>query len=155
MNIFSKIMDETSQCKDEVYQHLYSNNNLEYKSSLRGFNRELFSLFKSHYDDLKVPQSIQSIFKGDIVNETENQSALHHVYRDLYASSSNNYATQDLIESCRLNIDKCIRLKQDLIKKGIKNIVTIGIGGSFEGPKLLIETITSENDRNFKHIFLT
>ena len=155
MNIFSKIMDETSQCKDEVYQHLYSNNNLEYKSSLRGFNSELFSLFKSQYDDLKVPQSIQSIFKGDIVNETENQSALHHVYRDLYASSSNNYATQDLIESCRLNIEKSIRLKQDLIKKGIKNIVTIGIGGSFEGPKLLLETLTSENDRNFKHIFLT
>jgi glucose-6-phosphate isomerase len=73
----------------------------------------------------------------------------------MYASSSNNFASVELIESCRLNIEKCIRLKQDLIKKGIKNIVTIGIGGSFEGPKLLIETLTSENDRNFKHIFLT
>ena len=40
-------------------------------------------------------------------------------------------------------------------KKSIKNIVTIGIGGSFEGPKLLLETLTSENDRIFKHIFLT
>ena len=70
-NIFNKIMDETSQCKDEVFQHVYKNNNLEYKSSLRGFNSKLFSLFKSHYDDLKVSQSIQSLFKGDIVNETE------------------------------------------------------------------------------------
>ena len=73
----------------------------------------------------------------------------------MYASSSNNFASAESIESCRLNIDKCIRLKQGLIKKGIKNIVTIGIGGSFEGPKLLIETLTSENDRKFKHIFLT
>ena len=154
-NIFNKIMDETSQCKDEVFQHVYKNNNLEYKSSLRGFNSKLFSLFKSHYDDLKVSQSIQSLFKGDIVNETENQSALHHVYRDMHASSSNNFASAELIESCRLNIEKCIRLKEDLIRKGIKNIVTIGIGGSFEGPKLLIETLTSKNDRNFKHIFLT
>ena len=154
-NIFKKIMDETSQCKDEVFQHVYTNNNLEYKSSLRGFNSKLFSLFKSHYDDLKVSQSIKSLFKGDIVNETENQSALHHVYRDIHASSPNNFASEELIESCRLNIDKCIRLKQGLIKKGIKNIVTIGIGGSFEGPRLLIETLTSENDRNFKHIFLT
>ena len=148
-------MDETSQCKDEVFQHLYKNNNLEYKSSLRGFNSKLFSLFKSHYDDLKVSQSIQSLFNGDIVNETENQSALHHVYRDMHAFSSNNFASEELIESCRLNIEKCIRLKLDLVEKGIKNIVTIGIGGSFEGPKLLIETLTSENDRNFKHIFLT
>ena len=155
MNIFNKIMDETSQCKDEVFQHAYTHNNLEYKSSLRGFNSKLFSLFKSHYDDLKVSESIQSLFKGDIVNETENQSALHHIYRDMYASFPNNFASAELIESCCLNIDKCIGLKQDLIKKGIKNIVTIGIGGSFEGPKLLIQTLTNENDRNFKHIFLT
>ena len=78
-------MDETSQCKDEVFQYAFKNNNLEYKSSLRGFSSKLFSLFKSHYDDLKVSQSIQSLFKGDIVNETENQSALHHVYRDFVA----------------------------------------------------------------------
>jgi len=132
MSIFNKIIDETSQCKDKVFQHAYTHNNLEYKSSLRGFNNKLFSLFKSHYDDLKVSESIQSLFKGDIVNETENQSALHHVYRDIYAPLSNNFASAELIESCRLNIDKCIGLKQDLIKKGIKNIVTIGIGGSFE-----------------------
>ena len=115
MNIFNEIIDETSQCKDEVFQHLYINNNLEYKSSLRGFSSKLFSLFNSHYDDLKVSKSIQSLFKGDIVNETENQSALHHVYRDMHASSSNNFASEELIESCRLNIEKCIRLKQDLI----------------------------------------
>ena len=131
MNIFNKIMDETSQCKDEVFQHAYTHDNLEYKSSLRGFNSKLFSLFKSHYDDLKVSESIQSLFKGDIVNETENQSALHHIYRDMHASSPNNFASAELIESCRTNIEKCIGLKQDLIKKGIKNIVTIGIGGSF------------------------
>ena len=134
MSIFNKIMDETSQCKDEVFQHIYTNNNLEYKSSLRGFNSKLFSLFKSHYDNLMVSQSIQSLFKGDIVNETENQAALHHVYRDMHASSSNNFASAELIKSCRLNIEKCIRLKEELIGKGIKNIVTIGIGGSFEGP---------------------
>ena len=83
MNIFDKIMDETSQCKDEVFRHIYTNKNLEYKSSLRGFNSKLFSLFKSHYDDLKVSESIQSLFKGDIVNETENQSALHHEFLEV------------------------------------------------------------------------
>ena len=62
MSILNKIIDENSQCKDEVYKRSYSNNNLEYKSSLRRFNSKLFSLFKSHYDDLKVSQSIQSLF---------------------------------------------------------------------------------------------
>ena len=155
MSIINKIINETSKSNDEVYQHLYSNNILEYKSLLRGFNGKLFSHFKSHYDDLKVKESIQSLFKGDIVNETENQAALHHVYRDLYAPSPNNYVSKDLIESCILNINKCINLKENLLNRGIKNVVTIGIGGSFEGPKLLIETLTSEHKRNFNHIFLT
>ena len=93
------------------------------------------------------------MFEGKIINQTENQAALHHVYRDLYAPSPNNYASKDLIESCRLNIDKCINLKEKLLNRDIKNIVTIGIGGSFEGPKLLIETLTSQHRRNFNHIF--
>ena len=155
MNIFKHIQDETLQSKEEIFQHKYSNNIIEYQSFLRGFNKNLFSLFKSYYDAQEVTQSIQSLFQGEIVNETENQAALHHVYRDIYASSPNNYASQDLAESCRLNIEKCIQLKEDLIKKGIKNIVTIGIGGSFEGPKLLIETLTSPHYRSFNHIFLT
>ena len=155
MNIFKRIQDETLQSQEEIFQHKYSNNILEYQSFLRGFNKNLFSLFKSHYEALDVMKSIRSLFQGEIVNETENQAALHHVYRDIYAPSPNNYASQDLIESCRLNIEKCIQLKERLIKKGIKNIVTIGIGGSFEGPKLLIETLTSARHRTFNHIFLT
>ena len=45
MSIINKIIDETSKSNDEVYQHLYSNNILEYKSLLRGFNSKLFSTF--------------------------------------------------------------------------------------------------------------
>jgi glucose-6-phosphate isomerase len=157
MNIFKHIQDETlqSQAQEEIFQYKYSNNILEYQSFLRGFNKNLFNLFKSHYEALDVMKSIRSLFQGEIVNKTENQPALHHVYRDIYAPSPNNYASQDLVESCHLNIEKCIQLKEDLIKKGIKNIVTIGIGGSFEGPKLLIETLTSAHNRSFNHIFLT
>ncbi len=155
MSILNDILDETAKSEEKVYQHLYSNNILEYKSLLKGFNSNLFLIFKSHYENLKVSKSIKSLFHGEIVNETEEQAALHHVYRYLYATSSNNFYSTELVESCRLNIEKCINLKKDLIKKGIKNIVTIGIGGSFEGPKLLIETLTSKNDRKFNHIFLT
>jgi glucose-6-phosphate isomerase len=111
MNIFKRIQDETLQSQEEIFQHKYSNNILEYQSFLRGFNKNLFSLFKSHYEALDVMKSIRSLFQGEIVNETENQAALHHVYRDIYAPSPNNYASQDLIESCRLNIEKCIQLK--------------------------------------------
>ena len=53
------------------------------------------------------------------------------------------------------SIEQCINLKAKLLENNIKNIVTIGIGGSFEGPKLLLETLTQKHDRSFNHIFLT
>ncbi len=155
MTILDKIKNNTTTSQETIYEHSYATSNFEYKSLLKGFNGQLLSLFKSYYDDIKVSESIKSLFQGKIVNETESQAALHHVYRDIYASSPNNHVSESLIDSCRLNIDKCIKLKDDLIKRRVKNIVTIGIGGSFEGPKLLIETLTNEHKRNFNHIFLT
>ena len=155
MNILNKIQEETNKSEDEIFKYLYSTDNLKYQSFLRGFNSKHFSLFHSYYDELGVAQSIQALFQGQVVNETENQAALHHVYRRIYNPHSDNHVSKDVIESCRLNIDKCIDLKKDLINKGIKNIVTVGIGGSFAGPKLLIETLTNPHKRNFNHIFLT
>ena len=103
MSTLNKIINETSKRRNKVYEHLYLNNNLKYKSLLLGFNSELFSLFKAHYDDLKVTKSINSLFRGEIVNETENQAALHHVYRSLYSSSPNVYISKDLTESCQIS----------------------------------------------------
>ncbi len=155
MKILNEIQKATANTKRYIYNYSYSNQELTYKSLLTGFNNNLFSLFNSYYHELNISQSIQDLFKGKIVNQSENQAAHHHVYRSLYSKSLNNFANKELIESCRFNIEKCISLKDKLIKKGIKNIVTLGIGGSFEGPRLLIETLTDENNRCFNHIFLT
>jgi glucose-6-phosphate isomerase len=128
---------------------------LKYKSLLKGFNKEIYNLFDSHFDSLNLSEQIQKLFNGAIVNPTENQSAIHHAYRDAYSDSPNNLLPKDILDSCSESIDTCIKLKNDLLDRGVKNIVTIGIGGSFEGPKLLIETLTAEHKRSFNHIFLT
>ena len=59
---------------------------------LRGFNKESYIiLFESHYDALKVSQtnSINSL-REILLIATENQSALHHAYRDMHASDTPN-----------------------------------------------------------------
>jgi glucose-6-phosphate isomerase len=128
---------------------------MQYKSLLIGFNKEIYSLFDSYFDSLNLSEQIHQLFNGAIVNTTENQSAIHHAYRDAYSDSPNNLLSKDILDSCNESINICIKLKNDLLDRGIKNIVTIGIGGSFEGPKLLIETLTAEDERSFNHIFLT
>lgn len=155
MDFFNKIRTETSKISDEIYNFSYSNEELRYKSFLKGFSSNLFLMFNSYFDELNIFESFKQLLNGKIVNTTENQAALHHVFRNLYASSSKSLVSNELIKSCRSGIEKCMDLKEKLLKKGIKNIVTIGIGGSYEGPKLLIEALTNQNNRSFNHIFLT
>jgi glucose-6-phosphate isomerase len=155
MKLFEEINKQTVSITEDCYELNFASKALKYKSLLKGFNKEIYNLFDSHYDSLNLSEQIQKLFNGAIVNSTENQSAIHHAYRDAYSDSPNNLLPKDILDSCSESINTCIKLKNDLLDRGIKNIVTIGIGGSFEGPKLLIETLTAEHERSFNHIFLT
>jgi len=155
MNLLENIKKETQSITKDSFKLTFDSEALEYRSLLSGFNRRIFNLFNSHYLSLKVTQSIQDLFSGKKINRTENQSALHHVYRDALSQNINKSISSELKDSCNKSIHECIKFKTSLKEKGIKNIVTIGIGGSFEGPKLLIETLTKSSTRNFNHVFLT
>jgi glucose-6-phosphate isomerase len=155
MNLLENIQKETKDITNESYQLSFKTNALEYKSLLTGFNKKLFDLFNSHFNSLGITKSIHDLFAGKKINLTEDQSALHHAYRDVFSNNPNNLISKDLLSDCKKSINDCIALKSSLQERGIKNIVTIGIGGSYEGPKLLIETLTSSDQRTFNHIFLT
>jgi glucose-6-phosphate isomerase len=155
MNLLENIQKETKDITNESYQLSFKTNALEYKSLLTGFNKKLFDLFNSHFNSLGITKSIHDLFAGKKINLTEDQSALHHAYRDVFSNNPNNLISKDLLSDCKKSINDCIALKSSLQERGIKNIVTIGIGGSYEGPRLLIETLTSSDQRAFNHIFLT
>ena len=42
-----------------------------------------------------------------------------------------------------------------MIEKNIKNIIILGIGGSYEGPKLLLESFNNFSSKTFNFIFIT
>jgi glucose-6-phosphate isomerase len=155
MKLFEEINMQTASITEDCYELNFASKALKYKSLLKGFNKEIYNLFDSHFDSLNLSEQIQKLFNGAIVNPTENQSAIHHAYREVYSDKPNKLLPKDILDSCSESINNCIKLKNDLLDRGIKNIVTIGIGGSFEGPKLLIETLTAEHKRSFNHIFLT
>ena len=155
MNLLESIQRETKDITSESYQLSFKTNALEYKSLLSGFNKKIFDLFNSHFNSLGITKSIEDLFAGKKINATEDQSALHHIYRDVFSENPKKLISDEIAISCKKSIHECIELKLSLKNRGIKNIVTIGIGGSFEGPKLLIETLTASDKRQFNHIFLT
>ena len=136
------------------FLYSYEDECISYKSLFPVFSREDFNELDETYDQLDIDAEIKKLFSEYKINTTEDQAALHHVYRSAYGENVSNVSSH-FYEIAKSSIEQCINLKAKLLENNIKNIITIGIGGSFEGPKLLLETLTKKHYRSFNHIFLT
>lgn len=136
------------------YPFKYSDQYLSYQSLFPHFNIKIFKNFDKKFNELLIEEKVLELFSGKKINISEDRAALHHIYRSAYGHKV-SCVNEHYIENAKKTISHCSELKNFLLNNGIKNIVTIGIGGSFEGPKLLIETLTKKHSRNFNHIFIT
>jgi len=105
----------------------YDSEYLKYKSLLRNFSSVEFKLFNRLFDELHVQDSIKNLFQAEILNTSENRPALHYKYREDNPCSDFNFKKI------------CAPLIRQIKKEKYENIITFGIGGSYEGPKLLQE----------------
>ena len=131
--------------KENSKNYIYENDFMHFESSATEFSKDLFKKFEAKATKLELSKSIDNLFSGEKINNTENLAAWHPKYRE---KKYNFWNDNTFIEFNRTQI-------QDS-KKGVvlaDNIISIGIGGSFEGPKLLLEAIG--NDCAFNHIFIT
>jgi glucose-6-phosphate isomerase len=115
---------------------------LDYQPYLKNFSSQHYRLFDELACKLNLQDSIHDLFNGAVVNKTENRQALHHQYRNHQAASEFDFKkiTEPFIK----------RIKKD----GYKNIITFGIGGSYEGPKLLQE-FTNKASFKFNYYFIS
>ena len=136
------------------FEYSYEDECIKYKSLFPVFSINDFNKLDEIYSQLDVDGEIKKLFSEFKINITEDQAALHHIYRTAYGEDLGKL-NKNYYETAKDSIVECINIKTRLIQKNIKNIITIGIGGSFEGPKLLLETLTQGHNRSFNHIFLT
>ncbi len=126
----------------------FENNILKYESYLHGFSPEIFEKFDLISKELKLNSKINDLLEGNIVNQSEDRAAWHPKYRR--NGPKNSYK---VLEKC---INKLLN-KTDLKDGDIKkiNIFFIGIGGSYEGPKLLNQISGATFTKNFNFNFIT
>jgi len=125
---------------------IFKNEKVCFESYICEFTPELYEEFDLKADNLGLQSKLDDLFNGKKVNYTEDISAWHLKYRDQYNPVSFDTPSNK-------NQQKNLSYLNELCLDA-KNIVTIGIGGSFEGPKMFLETIeTGKEDTNF--IFIT
>ena len=152
--------------KKEVNNFIYEDEYLKYESYLKDFTEEKFQEFDEIAKKIGLDSKIKDLIDSQIVNETENQAALHPEYRRIYLhglpennrdefmSSTTNYdyeSGKKFYENIKAELDSYKDSKEPV------NIVSIGIGGSFEGPKLMFESSNPfiDSDMSMKFEFIT
>ncbi|GAC23636.1 glucose-6-phosphate isomerase [Paraglaciecola mesophila KMM 241] len=99
-------------------------------------------------DESQVSQKRDAMFKGDIINHTEKRAVLHTALRNfsgepVYVDGQDVMpevlACQDKIKNFVASIHSGER--KGYTGKALKQIVSIGIGGSFLGPKIMSEAL--------------
>ncbi|MDC0443626.1 hypothetical protein OAM47_05640 [Gammaproteobacteria bacterium] len=142
-NIFSELKKlSKSHNSSKKLSFKFESELLDYHSYLTNFSSKHYKLFEELAHKLNLQDSINDLFNGEIVNKTENRQALHHQYRNNQTTSEFDFKkiTEPFIK----------RIKKD----GFKNIITFGIGGSYEGPKLLQE-FTNKESFKFNYYFVS
>ena len=125
---------------------IFENENVSFQSYIFEFTPELYKEFDLKADNLGLQSKLDDLFNGKKVNYTEGLAAWHPKYRDEYDPTS-------LDTPANKNQQKKLSYLNELCIAA-KNIVTIAIGGSFEGPKMFLESLNlSNDDSNF--IFIT
>jgi glucose-6-phosphate isomerase len=115
---------------------------LNYQSYLRDFSSEHYKIFNQLYSELDIRSSLDDLFAGREVNKTEKRAALHYQYR--LNSTINDFSFKEITKP----------YIQMIKKGGFTNIITFGIGGSYEGPKLLQE-FTQKHSSQFDYYFIS
>ena len=124
---------------------VFRNERVVFESYINEFTSNLYEEFDLSARKLGLKSKIDGLFSGEKVNFTESLAAWHPKYRAEY----NPNESDDL---SRIGKQNDLQTFYNLCKNA-KNIVTIGIGGSFEGPKMLLENINlNQIDKNFTFI---
>jgi len=111
-------------------------------------NKETLSLLFDLAKEMNLKSGINSMFKGEAINETENRAVLHVALRNM-SNRPMKVDKKDVMPDIKKVRNKMKRFCNDLhggklrgfTNKKIKAIVNIGIGGSDLGPVMVTEAL--------------
>jgi glucose-6-phosphate isomerase len=99
-----------------------------------------------------IKKDIQHLINGEKINESENRAVLHMALRsDLGQSPEAKQAHQDAMAALQQLEQTGARLKA----LGVTDVLSVGIGGSDLGPRLVMEALAEQGNGGFRVHFLS
>ncbi|MBF7071990.1 glucose-6-phosphate isomerase [Glaciecola sp. MH2013] len=119
---------------------------LDYSKNL--VTDDVLEQLKALAEQRKVNAKIEAMFRGDVINTTEKRAVLHTALRN-FSGKPVMVDGEDVMPSVLATLDKVEAFTKSVLSgahkgctgKAIKKVVSIGIGGSFLGPKIVSEAL--------------
>ena len=142
---------ETDPKRAEKYFLSTCGISLDYSKNL--INDDVISQLIALAEQRGVQDKISAMFRGDIINTTEKRAVLHTALRN-FSGKPVLVDGEDVMPSVMATLDKVEAFTNKVLSgnhlgctgKTIKRVVSIGIGGSFLGPKIVTEALKPYQD---------
>ncbi len=145
----TSLRDIFSRDPERAKRYLVKGAGLTLDFSRNRLTDEILDALNSLARACNLDQRKAALFKGDIVNITENRPALHTALRQP-AGSEVLVGGKNVVPEVQATLDRMEELvcavhrgeRTGHTGKAFTDVVSIGIGGSFLGPKLVVEALT-------------
>lgn len=151
--IWSELVSHQNTWKDKQLKHLFAEDQhrfsefslelegLLYDYSKQKVSKKTISLLLELAKEAQLEQAIEALFAGAPVNNTENRPALHMALRDA-APSDEIKAVLSQMEMFvnALHSDQMLGVTD----KPIRHVISLGIGGSDLGPRMVCQALASD-----------
>ena len=98
-----------------------------------------------------LQHQFQALMNGHQVNSTESRAALHSALRFGGATADGALAARDEALSVRERMEE---MTAELVASNVEHIISVGIGGSDLGPRLVVDALQEYHDGRFRVHFI-
>lgn len=112
-------------------------------------------------DETQALKKMQDMQDGKIINkmngcEGENREVLHTAMRDFFEDQNTSKVAKEAAKLAFIEVEKLEKFLEKIDKENkFANIVQIGIGGSFLGPKAIVESLKTYCKKNREVFFIS
>ena len=108
-------------------------------------DREALDVLFAAFDDAGAEAALKALFDGGVVNPTEARPALHTALR---SDLSDAPVARDAAAAAREARTRMAALVERIRAAGITDVVSVGIGGSDLGPRLVVDALAGDAPAN-------
>lgn len=118
----------------------------------QGYDAQALDALLAYGDALGLDEALRRLFDGELVNATEQRPALHTALRSNLGKGTAALAARAQAEAAEREL---ARLVAELEASDVTDIVSIGIGGSDLGPRLVCDALRPLHGARFRVHFVS